>query len=167
LARVPVRCSKASGAPSPPLRSFAASRAFRLASAERLAPRRRAARHDGSGWSPWPTLRSFAASRLGARSGLLLEGVRSPWPTLQELRGFARVPARLGVQGRLSGGTPGADWASVLGEVPTERGFYELEIDKPAPEWPYAEKSYVRMLVPRDRSTDEVHFIWRPPVRRD
>ena len=72
----------------------------------------------------------------------------------------------LGMHGLLTGGTPGADWEQIIGSVPTERLFYELQIYKPADARPHIDKSYVRMLVPRDRSSESVRFMWRPPVGR-
>src|SRR5262245_55764558 len=72
----------------------------------------------------------------------------------------------LGVHGLLTGGTPGADWEQIIGIAPTERLFYELQIYKPSDAKPYIEKSYVRMLIPRDRSSETVQFMWRPPVER-
>lgn len=68
----------------------------------------------------------------------------------------------LGVHGRLTGGTPGPDWEKIIGVVPTERHYYELQIYKPSDTKPYIERSYVRMLVPRDRSTELIHYMWRP-----
>lgn len=70
----------------------------------------------------------------------------------------------LRAHGTLIGGTSGSDWEKVIGVVPTERQFYELEIYKPSDTKPYIERSYVRMLVPRDRSTEVIQYMWRPPV---
>lgn len=42
--------------------------------------------------------------------------------------------------------------------------FYGVEVYRPSDQCPYVEKVFVRMLVPRDRATDSVHFIWRPVV---
>ena len=70
----------------------------------------------------------------------------------------------LRAHGRLTGGTPGPDWEKIIGAVPTERLFYELEIYKPSDAKPYIERSYVRMLVPRDRSTELIHYMWRPSL---
>ncbi len=69
----------------------------------------------------------------------------------------------LRVHGLLTGGTPGNSWETVIGVVPSERTYYEFEIYKPKDAKPYIEKSYVRMLVPRDRSCSQVYFVWRPP----
>ena len=66
----------------------------------------------------------------------------------------------LAAHGILTGGTPGSDWDQLVGLTPTEHHFYEIQIYKPSAEKPYIEKSYVRMLVPRDRSVETVHFIW-------
>lgn len=68
--------------------------------------------------------------------------------------------------GLLTGGTPGPGWERVIGVVPTERHFYELQIYKPSDNKPYIEGSYVRILVPRDRSIEAIQFMWRPPVER-
>ena len=65
----------------------------------------------------------------------------------------------LATQGLLTGGTPGPDWDQSIGLTPTEHHFYEIEIYKPSAEKPLIEKSYVRMLAPRDRSNEAVHFI--------
>ncbi len=62
---------------------------------------------------------------------------------------------------RKTGGSPASDWVSLVGFVPTDGSHYEVHIYKPTAERPYIEKSFVRMLVPRDRSSDVVHFIWR------
>lgn len=72
----------------------------------------------------------------------------------------------LGLHGLLTGGTPGPDWEQIIGSAPTERLFYEVQIYKPSDARPYIEKSYVRMLVPRDRSSELVRFMWRPFVGR-
>ncbi|WP_020395718.1 hypothetical protein [Thiolinea disciformis] len=60
----------------------------------------------------------------------------------------------------ITGGTHGPDWCHLIGLTPTVRDFYEIELYKPSDEKPYIEKSYVRMLVPRDRLVETVHFIW-------
>ena len=67
---------------------------------------------------------------------------------------------QLVTHGLLTGDTPGPDWDQLLGLTPTDRHFYEIDIYKPSAEKPYIDKSYVRMLVPRDRSVETVHFIW-------
>ena len=72
----------------------------------------------------------------------------------------------LGAHGLLTGGTPSLDWEKIIGIVPTEHHFYELEIYKPSDTESHIEKSYARMLVPRDRSTETVQFMWRPSVKR-
>jgi len=64
----------------------------------------------------------------------------------------------------LTGGTVGPDWEQIIGFVPDDQNFYELQIYMPADEKPYIEKSYVRILSPRDRATEKVHFMWRPPI---
>ena len=69
----------------------------------------------------------------------------------------------LGAYGLLTGGTPGDDWEGIIGTVPTMRAYYEFQLYKPKDAKPYIEKSYVRILVPRDRSSTQVYFMWRPP----
>ncbi len=68
--------------------------------------------------------------------------------------------------GLLTGGTPGEDWELTVGFSPTDRSHYEIQIYKPSESPPYIEKSFVRMLVPRDRTDEVVHFKWRPPVQQ-
>lgn len=70
------------------------------------------------------------------------------------------------VHGTLAGGAPGADWEDVIGVAPTERDFYEIELYKPADAAPHVEKSYARILVPRDRASEQVHFMWQPSIER-
>jgi len=65
-------------------------------------------------------------------------------------------------KGQLSSGSVGSGWEEITGFIPDERHFYEIEIYKPSNDRPYIEKSYVRMLSPRDRATDVVYFMWRP-----
>uniref|UniRef100_UPI000D3A489B DUF440 family protein n=1 Tax=unclassified Variovorax TaxID=663243 RepID=UPI000D3A489B len=67
----------------------------------------------------------------------------------------------IGTDAVLTGGTVKAGWESHVGFVPNDSDFYELEIYKPAEAKPYIEVSYARMLVPRDRASSVVHFIWR------
>jgi uncharacterized protein YciU (UPF0263 family) len=67
----------------------------------------------------------------------------------------------LKAHGLLTGGTPGAGWEELLGFEPTEHSFYELQLYKPSAGKPFIEKSYVRMLAPRDRASSTVLFIWR------
>ncbi|MCC4591349.1 DUF440 family protein [Xanthomonas sacchari] len=74
--------------------------------------------------------------------------------------------AELEAHGLLTGGTPGPDWEQITSVVPTEHQFYELQIYKPSDAKPHIERFYVRMLVPRDRSSEAVQFMWRPPVER-
>ena len=64
--------------------------------------------------------------------------------------------------GRLTSGTIGSDWEVLLGCSVNPRTHYEFEIYKPKDEKPYIDKSFVRMLVPRNRSKDKVTFMWRP-----
>lgn len=63
------------------------------------------------------------------------------------------------------GGNPKAEeWNQLLGFTPDDKSFYEIELYKRSEECPYIEKSYVKILVPRNRDTDECNFIWRPVV---
>lgn len=65
----------------------------------------------------------------------------------------------------LTGGNPKADeWATILGCQPDEKSYYEIELYKRSDEYPYIEKSYVKILVPRNRETNECYFIWKPKV---
>jgi len=70
------------------------------------------------------------------------------------------------VHGLLASTSPGADWEDVIGVAPTERDFYEIELYKPADSAPHIVKSYVRILVPRDRASEQVHFMWQPSIER-
>jgi len=67
----------------------------------------------------------------------------------------------IGKSALLTGGTVGSGWDQLLGFSPDDNDYYELQLYKPADAKPYIEKSYVRMLVPRERSSDAVHFMWR------
>ena len=66
---------------------------------------------------------------------------------------------------RLSGGSV-ADphWTGVLGSPPTDRDFYEIMIYESSSKCPYVKRVFVRMLVPRNRSSSDILFIWKPPV---
>jgi uncharacterized protein YciU (UPF0263 family) len=64
----------------------------------------------------------------------------------------------------LTGGTVGPGWEQIIGFIPDGQSFYELQIYKPANKKPYIEKSYVRILSPRDRAVKKVHFMWHPPI---
>ncbi len=66
--------------------------------------------------------------------------------------------------GTIGGGSVGDGWPAVLGTEPDKRANYEVEIYRPSDQCPYVEKIFVRMLVPRDRSAETIHFIWRPAV---
>jgi hypothetical protein len=67
----------------------------------------------------------------------------------------------LKTHGLLTGGTPGRGWEELLGFGPTETSFYEFQLYKPSAHKPFIEKSYVRMLAPRERGSNTVLFIWR------
>ncbi|WP_395742707.1 DUF440 family protein [Prosthecobacter sp.] len=56
------------------------------------------------------------------------------------------------------------EWTKILGARPDKKAWYGIEIYQRSHKCPYVEKVFVRMLVPRDRSTTTVHFIWRPVV---
>src|SRR5580765_2863152 len=60
----------------------------------------------------------------------------------------------------LTGGTPDESWIKTLGFQPTMQDYYQFEVYKPCDAQPYIEKWYVRILVPRSRSADEVLFQW-------
>lgn len=62
----------------------------------------------------------------------------------------------------ITSGTFGEEWTAILGAAPDRNSFYGVEIYRRSDQCPYVEKVFVRMLVPRDRSTDTVRFIWRP-----
>jgi uncharacterized protein YciU (UPF0263 family) len=65
----------------------------------------------------------------------------------------------------LTGGNPKAEeWATILGFLPDEKSYYEIELYKRSDECPYIEKSYVKILVPRNREIEECYFIWKPRV---
>ena len=56
------------------------------------------------------------------------------------------------------------EWTDILGAKPERNAYYGVQVYRPSNQCPYVEKVFVRMLVPRDRSTDTVYFIWRPVV---
>ena len=65
----------------------------------------------------------------------------------------------------LTGGNPKAEeWSEILGYKPNDKTYYEIELYKRSDECPYIEKSYVKILVPRNRETEECYFIWKPKV---
>ena len=66
--------------------------------------------------------------------------------------------------GTLTGGSVGDGWEALVGHVPEERMYYEFQLYRPSPECPYIEKYYARILVTRDRASEAVHILWRPPV---
>ena len=59
---------------------------------------------------------------------------------------------------------PGEGWEPLLGRLPEQHLFYEVELYRPSDQCPYIEKSFVRMLIPRNRAESQVLFIWRPVV---
>jgi len=66
--------------------------------------------------------------------------------------------------GLSSGGIIGGDWESVLGYAPDERMHYEFEVYRPSEECPYVAKIFARILATRNRASDAVRIVWRPPV---
>jgi uncharacterized protein YciU (UPF0263 family) len=70
----------------------------------------------------------------------------------------------VGSSGLLTGGTVGTGWEQIVGFIPDDHLYYELQIYKPSAEKPHIEKSFARMLVPRDRSLEVVSFMWRPSI---
>ena len=67
-------------------------------------------------------------------------------------------------KGTVSGGSFEDDWISELGHVPDKRLHYEYRVYLPSHECPYIEKYYARILVTRDRNSDDVWIKWKPPV---
>ena len=67
-------------------------------------------------------------------------------------------------RGMFTGGTIGDGWEGLLGHAPEERMYYEFQLYLPSPQCPYIEKCFARILVTRDRASDAVHILWRPPV---
>ncbi len=59
---------------------------------------------------------------------------------------------------------PGEGWQPLLGRSPERHRYYEVELYRPSDQCPYVEKSFVRMLVPRDRAESLVLFLWRPVI---
>lgn len=70
----------------------------------------------------------------------------------------------LRAHGTVTGLSAHEGWEAIIGHRPDMRDYYEVELYQPSDKCPYVEKVFVRMLVPRDRSSDTVHFIWRPIV---
>src|SRR5436190_24099630 len=66
--------------------------------------------------------------------------------------------------GTLTGGTFGDGWQALVGHLPEERMYYEFQLYRPSSECPYIEKYFARILVTRDRASEVVHILWRPPV---
>src|SRR5678816_2131521 len=66
--------------------------------------------------------------------------------------------------GMLTGGSVGDGWEALVGHVPEERMYYEFQLYLPSSECPYIGKYFARVLVTRDRESDAVHILWRPPV---
>jgi len=64
----------------------------------------------------------------------------------------------------MTSGTPSDEWAPVLGFTPEMKSHYEIHLYKPSNECPYIEKSYAKILVPRDRDIQECEIIWKPEI---
>jgi len=61
-------------------------------------------------------------------------------------------------------GTPSEDWEKLLGFKPEMKSYYEIHLYKPSEECPYIEKSYAKILVPRNREEEHCEIIWKPEV---
>jgi uncharacterized protein YciU (UPF0263 family) len=59
---------------------------------------------------------------------------------------------------------PTGDWASITGFEPDPRLHYEVQLYLPSSKCPWIEKFYARILVTRDRNSESVWIIWKPPV---
>ena len=66
--------------------------------------------------------------------------------------------------GALSGGCIGDGWEALIGHIPEDRMYYEFQLYRPSSECPYIAKYFARVLVTRDRASEAVHILWRPPV---
>ena len=66
----------------------------------------------------------------------------------------------------LTGGTFSEVWSEIVGYPIQEDLFYEYHLYKPSEECPYIEKSYVKILAPRDRKFKTCYFLWKPPVEK-
>ena len=64
-----------------------------------------------------------------------------------------------------SSGTPSDDWEERLGFRPEPKSYYEVHLYKPSDECPYIEKSYAKILVPRNREEKDCEIIWKPEVQ--
>ena len=64
----------------------------------------------------------------------------------------------------LAAGSAGNGWESITNFTPEKDSYYEIELYKPSEIWPYIQKSYVRILVPRNRSSETLYFMWFPSV---
>ncbi|MEM8640673.1 MAG: DUF440 family protein [Cyanobacteria bacterium P01_G01_bin.54] len=63
-----------------------------------------------------------------------------------------------------SSGTPSEEWEELLEFQPEAKSYYEIHLYKPRAECPYIEKSYAKILVPRNREKDTCEVIWKPEV---
>lgn len=66
--------------------------------------------------------------------------------------------------GRFDGGSVRDGWEPLLGATPDKRMYYEFSLYRPSPKCPYIDKYFARILVTRDRTSEAVHILWRPPV---
>ncbi|MEW8222688.1 MAG: DUF440 family protein [Candidatus Thiodiazotropha taylori] len=61
-------------------------------------------------------------------------------------------------------GTPSEDWEKLLGFKSEIKSYYEIHLYKPSVECPYFEKSYAKILVPKNREDEYCEIIWKPEV---
>ena len=70
----------------------------------------------------------------------------------------------LKTNGTQTPGSFGDDWKSETGFEPDPRLFYEIQLYRPSDECPYIDKYFARILVTRDRCSEGVWIMWKPPV---
>lgn len=66
--------------------------------------------------------------------------------------------------GTVMSGSVSNDWQSILGYIPERNNYYEIELYKPCEKKPFVEKIYARILVSRDRNSEQVEIIWKPEI---
>ena len=66
--------------------------------------------------------------------------------------------------GTISGGTFADDWAAEVGDEPVKGLYYEVQLYQPADECPYITRYFARILVTRNRESEEVWIKWKPSV---
>ena len=64
----------------------------------------------------------------------------------------------------ISSGTPDEEWENVLGFKPDRKSFYEIHLYKPSDECPYIDKSYAKILVARNRESEQCEILGKPEV---